>query len=395
MKKKRVLWGLFCLIFCCFLPACQDREIQKQPESLFSSQETSLEREESANNETSSSQPEEEPDLLRAKEILAAMDLPEKVGQMFFVRCPEQNAAEKAAEYHLGGILLFGRDIQGLTAEALSSRIQSYQDNSSLPLFIGVDEEGGTVCRVSANPLLRASRFASPRELYLSGGMEAVLSDSHEKSALLTCLGINVNFAPVCDLSTDPSDFIYPRALGENAEITADYISQVVSAMAEDSMGSVLKHFPGYGPNEDTHTGIAFDKRDYSVFLTEDFLPFQAGIQAGAGMVLVSHNIVASMDEALPASLSPKVHEILREELSFDGVVITDDLSMDAIGDYTDKENAAVLAVLAGNDMLCCTDFEFQIPAVIQAVEHGQIPEEQIDQAVLRILLLKEKLGLI
>ena len=129
-------------------------------------------------------------------------------------------------------------------------------------------------------------------------------------------------------------------------------------------------------------------------FENSDFIPFEAGIRSGAQLVLVSHNIVSCMDEDRPASLSPQVHEILREDLGFSGVIVTDDLVMDGIRQFTDDGNAAVLAVQAGNDLLCCTDFETQIPAVLQAVESGEIAEERIDESVLRILKLKTELGL-
>jgi beta-N-acetylhexosaminidase len=157
----------------------------------------------------------------------------------------------------------------------------------------------------------------------------------------------------------------------------------------------VLKYFPGYGNNVDTHTGIATDNRSYDTFVKSDFLPFEAGIEAGAGSILVSHNIVTSMDKDYPASLSAKVHEILRKDLSFNGVIMTDDLSMEAITKYTGNQKAAVLAVTAGNDLLIATDFDVQIPAVIAAVKDGTISEDQIDEAVLHVLIWKLTLGII
>ena len=247
----------------------------------------------------------------------------------------------------------------------------------------------------SANAALRpAGRFASPQALYASGGMEAIRADTAEKCTLLSDLGLNVNMAPVCDVSTDPSDFIYSRAFGRSASETADYVRAVVESMQGSGVGCVLKHFPGYGNNRDTHTGIAYDNRSYETFTSSDFLPFQAGIDAGAGAVLVSHNIVACMDPDRPASLSPEVHRILREELNFPGVAITDDLAMDAIGDFCGSEAAAVQAVLAGNDLLCCTDFETQLPAVLAAVQDGTIPAARLDEAALRVLTWKAQLGL-
>lgn len=331
----------------------------------------------------------------RAKEQLSQMSLEEKVGQMFLARCPSQNAVRAVTTYHLGGYILFGRDFANKTEAQVISDIQSYQDASNIPLFIGVDEEGGTVNRVSSNPNLRASPFLSPQALYATGGMERIRSDTQEKNELLHKLGINLNFAPVCDVSQNPNDFIYDRSFGKDAEQTAEYVSTVVGEMKRQQMGSVLKHFPGYGNNADTHTGVAYDNRPYDTFLSSDFLPFQAGIEQGADMVLVSHNIVNCMDPSLPASLSAKVHEILRKDLDFQGVIITDDLAMQGVRAFADDSRVAVQAVLAGNDLLCCTDFETQIPAVIAAVENGEITQERIDASVLRILILKISLGLL
>ena len=339
----------------------------------------------------------EEPDPIaaRAQELLDGMTLEEKVGQMFIARCPETDAAQLAADYHLGGYILFGRDFKDKTAEQVTTDIQSYQGAAEIPLLIAVDEEGGTVNRVSSNPNLRSSPFRSPQSLYSEGGLELVRSDAQEKCRLLESLGININFAPVCDVSQDPADFIYDRTLGRDAQETSQYVAAVVETMAEEGMGSVLKHFPGYGNNTDTHTGVAYDDRPYDTFLTSDFLPFQAGIDAGADMVLVSHNIVSAMDEASPASLSPEVHRVLREDLGFTGVIVTDDLVMDGVRDFAGDDEAAVLAVQAGNDLLCCTDFQTQVPAVLAAVESGEITGEQIDAAVLRVLTMKLRLGIL
>ena len=340
---------------------------------------------------------EEAPPTLRelAQAYLENMTLEEKVGQMFIARRPKENAPQDAADYALGGYLLFTRDIRDRTAEEVAQEVEDCQQAASIPLFIGVDEEGGSVVRISKFPVFRDEPFPSPQELWQQGGLSAVRADAEEKCALLRSLGINVNFAPVCDVSQNPEDYIYNRTLGLDGAQTAQYVQAVVEEMAAENMGSVLKHFPGYGGSQDTHTSIARDDRPYEAFVQSDFLPFQAGIEAGASMVLVSHNIVSSMDDQLPASLSPKVHQILREELGFDGVIITDDLDMAGAKDFAGTEQAAVLAVQAGNDLLCVTDYQVQIPAVLRAVEEGTISLSRIDQSVLRILELKLSLGIL
>ena len=343
---------------------------------------------------TEEEDPQEERDN-QLKQILDQMTLEEKVGQMFIARCPQENGEQTAADYCLGGYLLFARDFEGKSSQEAAETIASYQKAASYPMLIGVDEEGGTVNRISRFPQYRDQPFASPQELYAQGGLELVRQDTLEKSQLLKSLGINLNFAPVCDVSGNPNAFMYSRTLGKGGEETADYVKTVVSAMQESGIGSVLKHFPGYGDNGDSHTAIVYDTRPLDSFWQSDFLPFQAGIQAGADVVLTAHNIVQAMDSQYPASLSEKVHHILREELGFQGVIVTDDLSMEGVRQFTGDEEAAVLAVKAGNDLLCCTDFELQVPAVIQAVKEGEISEERINESVLRILRLKASLGLI
>ena len=338
-------------------------------------------------------EPEPEPDPRQAAvdRILSNMTLEEKVGQLFFARCPSMHAAALASEYHLGGYILFGRDFQDKTRAEVAADIAAYQGAADLPLLIGVDEEGGTVVRVSSNPELASHRFQSPQELVLasSGQGDIFAEDAREKSGLLLGLGINVNFAPVADVSTDQADFIHDRTLGQDAQATAGYVASVVGAMEESCIGSVLKHFPGYGNNVDTHTGIAVDQRPYDSF------PFEAGISAGADAVLVSQNIVTCMDGDLPASLSPEVHRVLREELGFDGVILTDDLAMDAIDQYAETGSAAVLALQAGNDMVLTTDFTQQIPQVLQALADGTLSQEVIDRAAARVLGWKYDLGLL
>ena len=345
---------------------------------------------------------EPEPDLRQETidKLLRSERIEVLVGQLFFARSPgDDYGGEIAAEYLLGGYLLFGRDFKDKTAQEIQSQISVYQLANHLPMLIGVDEEGGTVVRVSSNPQLREKRFASPQKLYSQGGLEAVLADCREKDELLRSLGINVNFAPVADLSTNPKDFIYDRTLGLGAEETCDYISAAVGQMEADGMGSVLKHFPGYGPNRDTHTGSALDKRPLETFQEQDFLPFQAGIEAsnGSTAVLVSHNIIQAVDPDRPASLSPAVYKLLREELGFQGPALTDDLAMDAITQYARAtgECPAVLALAAGCDMVVTTDFQTQIPAVLAALEDGTLPRERVEEAASRVLGWKYDLGLL
>ena len=326
-----------------------------------------------------------------AQTILDTLTLEQKIGQLFISRCPETESSAIAAIETLqpAGYILFARDIDGKTAQQVKETLQSYQNASNVPMIFGVDEEGGTVVRVSSNPLIADHKFQSPQTVYAQGGISAIVEDTKEKSQLLLSLGIHLNLAPGADVSFQETDFIYDRTFGQDAESTADYISTVVTTMNEEGISSTLKHFPGYGNNEDTHTGIAYDNRPMSTFESSDFLPFLAGIKAGAPAVLVSHNIVNCMDSGAPASLSKEVHRILREELGFTGVIMTDDLAMQAIPSYTGGQDPSVMAFQAGNDILLTSDLEGGVAAIKQAVTDGTITEQEINERVLRVLAWK------
>lgn len=327
--------------------------------------------------------------------LIRDMSLEELVGQIFLARCPEENAVQDIADYHLGGYVLFGRDFEGETPDSVRAKLQQYQQASHIPMLIAVDEEGGTVTRVSSFRQFRASPFPSPRSLYDQGGLDLVINTEAEKCQLLRSLGINVNLAPVCDVTTDPGAFMYKRSLGQNAAITGAFAAEACSTMSEEQVGSVLKHFPGYGNNLDTHTGIAIDNRSLETLEACDLLPFRAGIAAGCDGILVSHTIVECFNSTMPASLSPDTIAYLRKALGFEGVIMTDDLVMEAITDRYGAGESAVLAVLAGNDMLCSSEYSLQYSAVLGAAQEGRITRAQLEQSVVRILKWKHKLGLL
>ena len=338
---------------------------------------------------TTTEQPTTVPQIDKVREMMKQMTLEEKVGQMFFARCPDVNAVESVSQYHLGGYILFGQDFFNKTKDDIVSTIKSYQDAAKIPMLIGTDEEGGEVVRVSDNMYLSDTAFDSPKNIYLNGGWDAVETTETAKAQLLYSLGINVNLAPVCDIVSDPSAFMYSRSFSDNVDDVNNFVKKSVTNAKKNHGGSVLKHFPGYGNNVDTHTGVAVDERELSELEKTDMQPFKTGIASGAGCIMVSHNIVNSMDKEFPASLSASVHTYIRDNLGFDGVIITDDLAMEAITQYTGSDSSAVFAVKSGNDMLT------QYTAVLKAVQSGAIAEDRIDQSVERILLWKQNLGLI
>lgn len=327
---------------------------------------------------------------------VANMSVEELVGQLFLARCPsDSTAVTDIQRYHLGGYILFDRDFKGQNPQSMKGIIASYQAASAVPMLIAVDEEGGTVTRVSCRTAFRSSNFPSPRKLYENGGLSLLLTTESEKSQLLHSLGINVNMAPVCDITTDPNAFMYSRSLGLDPATTGEAIAQVVKTMSRYRVGSVLKHFPGYGNNTDTHTGIAIDSRSLESLQQNDLVPFQRGIQAGCGAILVSHTIVECLDSKLPASLSPKVVAYLRNAMGFYGVIVTDDLAMQAITKQYGSGESAVMALEAGCDLLCTTYYAEQYQAVLAAVQSGRLSIAQLRASAARILRWKQALGLL
>lgn len=336
-------------------------------------------------------QPEKSQKDKTIESYLVQMTLEEKVGQLFFARVPETNQLEDIQIYHLGGYLLFGRDFEGQTLESIKTLTDSYQSVSHIPLLIGSDEEGGTVTRISQ---LLDSPFQSPMTLYQAGGLDAIVSDTKQKAELLRSVGIQTSLSPVADVTTDPNAFIYYRTIGQDAKQTSNYISTVVKTMKDNHLGSTLKHFPGYGSNGDSHTDIIYDNRSLEDFRETDFMPFEAGIKAGADSVLVTHNIVTAIDD-VPASISPKVTKLLREDLRFDGVIMTDDFDMAGLANFVTQEDAAYQAIVAGNDFIVSSSYASQIPYLLEKVKTGELTEERINQSVKRILKWKYDLRLL
>ena len=323
---------------------------------------------------------------------LKTLTLNEKIGQLFLVRHPSENAINDLKKYNFGGFVFFSPDFTRKTKDNVINMISNLQNNAKVPLLTSVDEEGGIVVRVSNNSLLSPYRFKSSQELYSLGGFSAIKEDTINKSKLLNSLGLNLNLAPVVDVSTNENDYMYTRSLGESTELTSQYSKTVIESSKGTGVSYTLKHFPGYGNNVDTHTGSSIDTRTYENLLKNDLPPFKAGIDVGAESVLVSHNIVNSIDSNNPASLSVDIHNLLRNELGFTGIVITDDLYMNAVSSIDD---VAVKAILAGNDLIISTDYEKDIHDVKDAVNNGIISESIIDRIAFRILSWKYYKGLI
>lgn len=331
--------------------------------------------------------------------IIADMTVEDKVGQLLLLRShdiPEEDFCAELADTHAGGVVLFARDIKGKTAEELTAFIQRLQQAAGGNMLVCVDEEGGTVVRVSSNRKLRDNPFRSPQVLYAEGGMEYVAYDAVEKALFLRQFGFNVNFAPVADVVTDPQAMMYDRAFGQDAAATAEYVATVVKASENAGVGTCIKHFPGYGNTSgDTHNGIVTLDTGLEQLRQSDLLPFAAGIEAGCGAVMITHTVMSAIDPERPASMSPAVIALLRDELGFEGVTVSDGMDMGAIEAYSDGEDVCVTAFLAGIDLMCTPeDGREAFEALLAAVNDGTIPSSLLDEAVRRILRWKLSLGL-
>ena len=333
--------------------------------------------------------------LTKEEEILNSMTLEEKIGQLFIVRYENIDEEDEVKQYQLGGITFYGKDFRYEDKDSIIELINSLQSDVKIPMFMSVDEEGGSVARVSRWYQYRSEIFLSPRDYYEQGGLDLVLQMEEEKAQLLSSLGLNMNLSPVADISDKPGAFMYDRSLGEDACTTAEFVCRTAKISADYGVGSVIKHFPGHGNNTDTHFYTTRDTRSLEELKENDLIPFQAAMNEENSAIMIGHTVVEALDDEYPASLSKKVHDYIRKQMSFDGVIMPDALDMDTVSSSFNGENVAVLAIMAGNDILCTSEYKEQYEAVLQAVKDNKISIEQIDKSVLRILRWKLQLGII
>ena len=331
----------------------------------------------------------------KARQIISEMSLEEKVGQIFFPRYDKSTSITEITKNYPGGYILFANNLKNHTMEQIQDELKNIQKLSKIKLGLGVDEEGGKVNRVSL--YFRDKPFPSPQNLYNEGGINKILEIEKEKRTLLKKIGFNLNLAPVADISFNKSDYIFDRTLGRNAVETSYYIkSEIIEANKDNKFTQCLKHFPGYGNNTDTHSGLAIDTRDYETFEKNDFLPFISGIENNVSMILINHNIVNCIDKKYPASVSLNMHNLLKEKLGFSGLMVTDSLSMGAVIEWEkiNKVSAAVLAVNSGNNVIITSLFEKQYNEVLNGVKNGEIDIKVLEFAAMKVLAWKMAVGI-
>ena len=350
------------------------------------------------------------PDISREiKEKVKSMSLEEKAAQLFFV-IPEDitqvDAATVAGEdtkkayeqYPVGGIVYFSRNIQGPDQlKEMLSKTQSYAEEiAGVPVFLGVDEEGGEVSRVAGNKNFSVTRYESMRAIGDSKDTSRAYDVGKNLASYLKELGFNIDFAPDADVITNSGNTVIGnRSFGEDPRLVGAMASQVVKGLQDNGVSACLKHFPGHGGTvEDSHEGRAYTDKTLEEMEAEELVPFQEGIKAEPDFIMAGHiSIPKSLGDDTPASLSEQVLTgLLRDKYGYDGLIITDALNMKAVSGVYSPAEASVKALLAGADMLLMPDdFRAAYHGVLDAVEEGDLSEARIDASVERILRLKMK----
>ena len=308
-----------------------------------------------------------------------------------------QTTKDSIEKYPVGGIIYFSQNIQ--SRDQVSSMLDNLQSFSKIDVFTGVDEEGGTVSRIGSNPAMGTTSFPPMYTIGETKDPNKAYHVGYTIGSECTELGFNLDFAPVADVYSNPENTVIGhRAFSSDANTAAEMVAACVRGFKASGMLCTLKHFPGHGDTlTDSHYGAASTNKTLEELRTTEFLPFESGIQAGAEFVMVGHILTPNItDSSTPASLSPDMIAILRNELQFDGIIITDAMNMEAVTDYYSPAEAAVKAIQAGDDMILMpSDFHSAYEGVLDAVESGQITEERIDESVTRILQTKYDSGLL
>lgn len=363
---------------------------------------TTTEEQTADSQETTEVTEEEKPSLV--DETLAGMTLHEKVCQIMFVT-PEEltgedgvtvagDATRQALEnYPVGGIVYFAKNLE--SQDQVKEMIDNSQKYSSIGLFVATDEEGGVVNRLMDTV---GTTYIGSMYYYKDDGDETAYENAYTIANDMSALVFNLDFAPVADVWSNPDNTVIgERAYSDDYAQAAELVGNAVKGFNDGGVMCTLKHFPGHGDTaEDSHYSSAYVHRTKEEIMADEMQPFRSGIEAGAEFVMVGHLIVPDIDE-VPATLSYKIATgILREELKFEGVAITDSFEMESIADNYSVDDAVVMSVKAGMDMILQPkDMASAVNSIEQAVADGELSEDRIDESVRRILTLKESRGLL
>ena len=342
--------------------------------------------------ETESTYTKEEALNDMVEDTLAGMT-PEQLTGVSKVVTAGDATRESLGKYPIGGLIYFAQNIQ--SEDQLKEMLSNTASYSLFPLFFGVDEEGGKVARVA--DALKLDKTLPMGEIGAAGDTQAAYDAYQNIGGYLSSYGFNVDFAPVADVLTNVDNTVIGnRAFSSDAGVAAQMVSSAVTGLQETGVSACLKHFPGHGDTAgDSHTGAAQTDRTKEEMEAEEFLPFQSGIEAGADMIMVGHITAPNLTDgdSLPASISEKIITgVLRNELGYQGIIITDAMNMGAITEYYKSDVAAIMALKAGADMVLMPEnFEEAYQGVLDAVVDGTVSEERINDSLRRIYRVKLK----
>lgn len=341
----------------------------------------------------------------RVNNMIDNMTLEEKVGQLFIVNLEDINdgldctsfnetIGDNLKKYNIGGVIFFQKNIESRTQ--VSSLINNLQENSKVPLLISVDEEGGDVARIGNTLSMETTKFENMIEVGISENYDRAYEIGKTIGKEIHELGFNLDFAPVADVLTNSDNVeIGDRSFGADPNIVSKMVERYVEGLQESNVSATLKHFPGHGDTlENSHEQASYTIKTLDEMRKVELLPFKLGIEKGVDFILISHlsapNVTGSN---VPASLSPIiVNDLLRNELNYENIIITDALNMGAISLNYYPAEAATEALKAGVDILLMTpDFQGVYDEIIRSVKDNLISEERINESVKRILKVKIK----
>ncbi|WP_302048365.1 glycoside hydrolase family 3 protein [Megamonas funiformis] len=329
----------------------------------------------------------------KVDKIVASMSKTEKIGQMVMIGIQgtkvDDNSLYMLHQFHMGGIILFDRNMESPEqVKQLTSDLQT-QSNEKVPLFIGVDEEGGDVVRMAE----KLTPPPSQKEIGATGDIEQAKTWAIKTAKSLKDIGINVNFAPVADVGSNDK-----RSYSTDTNTVIDFVRAATKGYQQENIIYSLKHFPGIGKGKvDSHVDSSSIDVAKEVLMTEDILPFKTIIDENDPndyFILVSHLKYPALDEEYSASLSSKIMtDLLRNELGYKGIIITDDMEMGAVANHNDFKTVGVNAVKAGADIvLVCHEYQHEQDVylgLLDAVDNGEISQQRIDESVKRIVKAK------
>ena len=352
-------------------------------------------------------EPEKPAELSEAEKFVSKMSVEDKVAQLFVIT-PDALTATDAAmmageatktainETPVGGIIYMGDNLQApQQAKDMLSKTNEYSyDRIGLPMFLCVDEEGGTVARVAGSGRFGVTNVGNMSEIGAEGTVADAKAAGETMGTYLSDLGFNIDFAPVADVLTNPDNSIVKyRSFGSDMDVVSDMSIAVAEGLESKGITPTFKHFPGHGATAgDTHLGAAFTTKTIDDLKADELVPFQTAIDSGAKIIMVSHISAPNITgHDTPTSLSDvMITELLREDMGFDGIVITDSMEMGAISSKYKSDEAAVMAIQAGADMILMPeDFKMAYDGVLEAVKSGEISEERLNESVVRIVEVK------